>query len=120
MGNKRTICFDFDGVINSYKSGFTDIDDIPDEPVAGIDYVFRKLEKDGYDIKIHTTRACTYRGKVAVWEWLRKYGLNTFISDVTDSKPPAWVYVDDRAIQFDGNVASLYEKIVGFKCYLEK
>ena len=33
---KQTICLDFDGVINSYRSGFTTPQAIPDPPVPGV------------------------------------------------------------------------------------
>lgn len=36
MPHKQTICMDFDGVINSYESGWTGEANIPDPPVPGI------------------------------------------------------------------------------------
>lgn len=39
------IVFDFDGVINSYKSGWTGVDVIPDEPVKGIKKVLDNLKE---------------------------------------------------------------------------
>ena len=45
--------------------------------------------------------------------WLTKH--NITVDLITDKKPPAVCYVDDRAICFDGTAAGLVERIENFK-----
>lgn len=114
-----TVCFDFDGVIHSYRSGWQgDESIIPDPMVFGIGKVIRKLKADGYKIVIFTTRARTKEGFNAVCNYLKRRHIP--FDSITDIKPPALCYIDDRAINFDGDCESLYPKIVGFKSWVEK
>lgn len=115
----KTIAFDFDGVIHSYRSGWQGAEVIPDMPVYGIADVIRNLSKD-YRIIVYTTRALTLAGKEAVKRYLSNMLLESYIDDVTAEKPPAVCYVDDRAITFDGNVHGLEERIRSFKSWTEK
>ena len=47
-----SVAIDFDGVINSYKSGFVAIDDIPDPPVEGAFEFIDKLLEAGFKVYI--------------------------------------------------------------------
>ena len=108
----RTIAIDFDGVIHSYLSKFVSEEFIPDEPVEGIADLLNKL-KDKYKIVIFSTRASTKRGKNAIINYMNDKGL--YFDEVTNIKPAAFLYVDDRAIQFNGDCDKLYNDIVSFK-----
>lgn len=44
---KKTVVFDFDGVIHSYISGWKGIDNIPDEPVKGIKEKIERIREAG-------------------------------------------------------------------------
>lgn len=118
MANYPIACFDFDGVINSYKSGFQK-GPITDPPVEGIEEVLKGLYESGWKVVVFTTRALTDEGAGQVWNYLKQNGLVRYIYDVTAIKPPARVYVDDRAINFDGNTTSLLRDILTFKTYME-
>lgn len=118
--NKRTVVFDFDGVIHSYKSGWKGAAVIPDPPVPGIDRALKNIHDAGYETVIVSTRCATGNGKKALWEWLVKYGIDDYIDRVCTVKPPAIVYIDDRAIRFDGNPDSLLEQINGFHPWWEQ
>ena len=61
----------------------------------------------------------TVRWAPHVEEWLAKHGLAEFVSTVTDKKPPAHVYVDDRAICFEGDFEKTMDRIGGFKAHWE-
>lgn len=115
----KTIVFDFDGVIHSYTSGWKGEDIVADPPVDGIREVMKRLIQNGYEVVIVSTRSSTESGRNAMIKWLSEYGVEyTIISDV---KPPALVYVDDRALCFDPkNVSTLYDDIVGFKTWMQK
>lgn len=110
----KTVVFDFDGVIHSYTSGWQGVDVIPDEPVKGIENALKEIHEAGYEIAIVSTRCSAVVGAKAVAEWLNKYGLAQYIDKICKEKPPAIVYIDDRAICFDGKPEKLLSKIESF------
>ncbi len=112
---KETIVFDFDGVIHSYKSGWCGIDQIPDDPVEGIADLLKRIKNANYRIVIVSSRCSEKRGIEAIEAWLKKYDLNQYIDQISMEKVPASVYIDDRAICFDGKTEGLFEKITTFK-----
>ena len=115
---KKTIVFDFDGVIHSYKSGWKGICIIPDEPVPGIAEVIRQLREDDYKVVVVSTRCKHWEGQLAIVKYLERHDIE--VDDVCMEKPPAIVYIDDRAICFDGNVTGLIDKIKNFEPWTTK
>lgn len=115
---EKTVVFDFDGVINSYKSGWTAVDDLPDEPVEGIKEVIEELRNTGYRVVVSSARASGTAGYVAIHDYLEKYGI--VVDQLTSQKPPAIVYIDDRAICFDGDAEKLIQKLVNFVPWYNK
>lgn len=116
----QTIVFDFDGVIHSYKSGWCGTDNIPDEPVEGIEDLLKQLKSAKYRIVIVSTRCRQASGIQAIQKWLEKYGLACYIDKISKEKPPALVYIDDRAICFKGTTAGLFEQIQNFKSWTKE
>lgn len=116
--NKETICFDFDGVLHSYTSGWKGVNIIPDEPVD-IELMKVELEKlkVNYDLVIYSTRAETDDGIKAIWNWLDKYGLSSYFSEIYSTKPRAKCYIDDRAITFNGLWDGISNRILNFKTW---
>jgi len=110
---KQTVVFDFDGVIHSYTSGWKGPDIIPDPPVFGIQEAIVGIRAAGYEVVVVSTRCATAEGRRAVSAWLNKHGIE--VDGVRTEKPPAIVYIDDRAICFDGDPATLLDKIRTFK-----
>ena len=110
---KKTVAFDFDGVIHSYTSGWQGAEVVPDPPVPGIKESIEALRAANYEVVVVSSRANTYEGAMAIMHYLEANGIT--VDMVTDKKPPALVYVDDRAICFDGNASSLVEQIVNFR-----
>ena len=110
---KQTVVFDFDGVIHSYKSGWQGTTIIPDEPVEGIKEAIAKIREAGYEVVVVSTRCENYYGQMAITEYLKKHDIE--VDKILKEKPPAIVYIDDRAICFDGNAGSLLEKIRKFQ-----
>ena len=47
---KKTVVFDFDGVIHSYTSGWQGIGNIPDPVVPGIQSAISTLRMEGYEV----------------------------------------------------------------------
>ena len=96
-----SIAVDFDGVIHEYVSPWIDAETIPDPPVPGaIEWLNEMREK--FRIVVFTTRGKTETGRIAVATWLVARGYPAVPDDVTAEKPPALIYLDDRAVRFDG------------------
>lgn len=110
---KKTVVFDFDGVIHSYTSGWQGADVIPDPPVPGIKEAIDEIRDAGYEVVVVSTRCATTEGHGAIRAWLIDHGID--VDDVKMEKPPAIVYIDDRAICFDGDAGTLIAKIQAFK-----
>lgn len=111
--NERyTVAVDFDGVIHSYTSPWVNAETIPDPPVPGaIEWLWEMSKR--FEIVIFSTRCKTGEGRQAVQRWLfenceRSAPLDADPSSLplrlkyTADKPPALVYLDDRAMRFEG------------------
>lgn len=110
---KQTVVFDFDGVIHSYTSGWKGVGVIPDPPVPGIKEAIDDIRAAGYEVVVVSTRCSSQEGAEAIGKYLSNHDI--CVDDVRKEKPPAIVYIDDRAICFDGNPATLLGKIQAFK-----
>ncbi|MEK8018006.1 MAG: AAA family ATPase [Candidatus Parabeggiatoa sp.] len=95
---KPTILVDFDGVINSYRSGWQKNEAyLPDLPVLGAQAALSLLSQQ-YKVVVFSTRARTEAGKQAIESYLKKYGI--YFDQITNRKLPAVMSIDDRAIRF--------------------
>lgn len=110
---KKTVVFDFDGVIHSYISGWQGADKVSDPPVPGIREAIAEIRAAGYEVIVVSTRCATPEGYGAVRAWLIDHEI--VVDDVKTEKPPAIVYIDDRAICFDGHPENLLGRIKSFK-----
>lgn len=110
---KATVVFDFDGVIHSYTSGWYGPSVILDPPVPGIKEAIAEIRAAGYEVVVVSTRCAVIDGLYAIKDYLDKYGIE--VDNIQMEKPPATVYIDDRAICFDGNTTTLLSKIQNFK-----
>ena len=109
-----TIALDFDGVIHSYKQGWTG--DVPeDAPMEGIEEFMKSLIKKGWILKIFTTRNAEM-----VEDWLKFYKLDKYIESIHSEKIPAKLYIDDRGYHFDGDFNKCEDFIDGFKDKYDK
>lgn len=97
---RRTVCLDFDGVLHSYRSGWCGIEVIPDPPIHGTKEAVARLRKS-YRIAVYSSRCCKPEGRDAIAAWLAKHGIE--VDEICEHKPPALVYIDDRAICFRGD-----------------
>lgn len=95
------ICLDFDGVIHAYRKGWQD-GSIYDEPNENAIEGIRSLIAKGYKVFILTARKPEDHKNIIMW--LKKYMPETIqlVKEekliVTNVKPIAMCYVDDRAI----------------------
>lgn len=118
---KRPIlCLDFDGVIHSYKTKWQHATIIPDPPVPGA-IEFIEAASESFAIHIFSSRSKTMQGRVAMKRWLACHLLQHFEDDRVatkrlldkikwpETKPPAFLTIDDRAWQFRGVFPSITE-----------
>ena len=114
---KKTVVFDFDGVIHSYKSGWQGAGVIPDPVVPGISDAIDDLRIDGYRVVVVSTRCSSPEGLMAVTDYLAQNKI--IVDDVLAEKPPAICYIDDRAIRFDGDASFIVDQVKSFHSWTE-
>ena len=95
LDKQKTISIDFDGVIHQYSKGFQGLDNAYDPPMEGAITAIKKLYNEGYILKILSSRP-----KEIIYPWLEKYGISKYITEVSNHKFPATVYIDDRGYHF--------------------
>lgn len=107
------VCVDLNGVLDAY-TGWRGPEHW-DAPRPGAEDFLRALGERGFRVVIFTTR----------WEadaraWLTRHGLDRWVAAVTDRKPAAHVFVDDRAVCFRGDFGATLEEIVRFRAHWEQ
>lgn len=90
--NRKTIAIDFDGVLHAYSKGWQD-GSIYDDPMPGAINACKALAIN-FDLVVFTTR----EDIGAVSGWLSGHRFPSIT--VTNKKPLAVVYIDDRALRF--------------------
>lgn len=106
---KKTIAIDLDGVLDEYDGKY-DKDNIPNLRIGAKDFV-AALSKD-YNLILFTTREPKKAKK-----WLIESNLDEYFTDITNKKPLAYVYIDDRALKFEGDYNKTLNEIKNFKVY---
>ncbi len=109
----RIACVDLNGVLDAY-TGWRGADHF-DPPRDGARTFLQQLNDRGFRVVVFTTRWAD-----DVWAWLRAHGLDTLVDDVTDRKPAAHVFVDDRAVCFRGDFDATLREIDAFAAHWEK
>ena len=101
----KTISIDFDGVIHDDHLGWHD-GTIYGDPIEGSLEAVKLLSKT-YKLVLFTAKAKPDRplvdgktGAELVWEWLEKYEIKEYFSEITSEKPRCLFYIDDKAIRF--------------------
>jgi|TARA_A200000113_G_C8656579_1_gene287644 hypothetical protein len=102
---ENNLAIDFDGVIHCFDKGYYD-GTCYGEPIEGTKNALKLLSKK-YTLIIFTAKVKSDRplvngktGTELVKEWLEKYELDQFITEITCEKPRARYYIDDKAINF--------------------
>lgn len=115
----RTISIDWDGVIHSYTSPWTNAWTIPDPPVEGAIPFLKDLVASGeWDVAIFSTRNENQNAILSMKIWLLNHAGedSAWIERLRfpTEKPKAFVGLDDRVITFEGTFPSL-ETLASFK-----
>jgi len=103
---RKKIFINFDIMLN--KDNYWQGDNKLFEPLPNSKEFLKKLVKN-YEICVFTTR-----DREKVYKWPIRYFLDDYIHDVTNKKDPAHLYIDDRALKFDGNYRKILEEIENF------
>lgn len=105
------IAIDFDGVLNTY-TGWNGKYDLY-EPRKGADEFLKQLSEK-FEVIIFTTREVN-----SVSRWLDEYDLGDYVTEITNFKPRAVMYIDDRGINFDGDYDKILNLVDNFKTHWE-
>ncbi len=97
---KNILALDFDGTLSTFESGYTAADVTPDPPVDGAVAAAAEYNQF-FSLHVYSARAGEPGGEDAIRHWLRKWKFPEGMK-VSAKKPHAKVYIDDRAIQFNG------------------
>lgn len=113
--SKPILVMDFDGVIHSYTTKWSGVENCPDPPVPGaMDFLRRAREH--FSINVLSTRSHQDGGIPAMLKYFDKWApdLTENIIFPKNYKPPAHCTIDDRAFQFNGTFPDL-EVLLSFK-----
>ncbi|MGU3659258.1 hypothetical protein [Methylobacterium fujisawaense] len=131
---KPTLVLDFDGVLHSYTSGWKGADVVPDPPVPGAkEFILAALKK--FEVVVVSSRSHEPGGRHAMaWFMANHFGAGVSYNLDDDEhkaifedgivrfplhKPPAFVTIDDRAIQFTGEWPDV-DGLLAFKPWNKK
>lgn len=108
--HKPIICLDFDGVIHTYEDGWQNGIIYGDVTVGFFDWVEEAAEE--FKLVVYSSRSSDPDNLKVMHDWLVqkwvRHHLNKgtergyFPLEFTAEKPPAFITIDDRCIQFHG------------------
>ena len=107
---KKKILIDLDGVLNEYGKKNYDENYIP-EMKKGTAEFLEKLSKFA-ELYLFTSRNLMLSTK-----WLIKNNIDKYFKDVTNTKIPSFLYIDDRTICFKGDFEKTLNEIIEFEPY---
>jgi len=108
MDERPTVCIDLDGVLNTFDEWRGP--EFFHAPRPGAAEFLAGLQSAGYRVVVFTVRWHEW-----VSAWLEQNNLAAFVDEVTDRKPPAHAYVDDRAVCFQGDFAATLQAVRTFR-----
>jgi hypothetical protein len=101
----NAVCVDFDGVIAGFADNIEEFGTV----IPGAREALQQLRDTGYKIIIHTARPSDEAHREQLAQYLQQHGIPfdeiNQNSDCTwpATKPPADLYIDDRALRFEGD-----------------
>ena len=107
---KKNILIDLDGVLNNYGKEPFDENYIPSVK-DGAEEFLKKLYETS-DLYLFTTRNLILSAK-----WLIENKIDKYFKDITNTKIPSYLYIDDRCICFKGKYEQTLDEINKFKVY---
>lgn len=119
MDTRPSISVDFDStiIINSEDPSTSSYIEVKGTPTKGAKEVLNLLNKH-FKIDIFSVRAKRPEIRKEIEKWLKSEGIPFDI--ISDEKLPSFLYIDNRALTFEGDWFKLLGKIVDFKSWEEK
>lgn len=105
--SKPVLSLDLDGVIHPNTSPWSNAYTLPDAPTTGAQDYVRFVQASGWRVVIQSARCNAPNADAAVQSWLYDWGFPALA--VTHLKGHATVYLDDRALRFNGAWPALGE-----------
>lgn len=120
-GKRPTAAFDLDGTVLHYESGMAASNKFG-EPIPGIVQEMRKLWKDGWKIIVWTCRARSQELVDHLDRCCIPYDEINVNSDGPHDSPKIYadVYIDDKAISFNGQTEGLAQRIKDHRPWHER
>jgi hypothetical protein len=110
---RRLVCVDLDGVLNTFSEWVAP--EFFHPPREGAREFLRALRESDYKVVVLTVRWHEW-----VRAWLEQHGMSEFVDEVTDRKPPAVAYIDDRALCFRGDFNETLESLRNFRPFWDR
>lgn len=107
---KKKILIDLDGVLNDYGKEPYDENFIP-EIKSGAKEFIEKLSEFA-ELYLFTSRNLMLSAK-----WLFDNRIDKYFKDITNTKLPSYLYIDDRCVCFRGNFDQTLREIQNFNVY---
>ena len=109
---KKTILIDLDGVLNTYDGKYEE-NYIP--PIKDGAFNFLKELSKNFKIVIFTIR-----NSLVVSKWVVENKIDEYVENVTNVKESAYLIIDDRCINFNGDYEDLKNKIKNFNVWYSR
>ena len=106
---KKKILIDLDGVLNEYRGDY-DENFIPNIKQGAKEFL-EELSKSS-ELYLFTTRNLLLSAK-----WITENGIDKYFKDITNTKIPSYLYIDDRCVCFKGKYNETLTEINKFKTY---
>ena len=114
--SKPTLSLDFDGVLHWYRNGWKGVNVIDDIPTPGA-VEFVKNAQQFFKVVVYSSRSHQPGGIEAMQAWMEKYEFPDV--EFATHKPQAFLSIDDRAIQFEGEWMDP-EALLNFKPWMKR
>ena len=104
---------DLDGVLNNYTKYEENY--IPEIKSGAREFLEELNKLNKYELVLFTTR-----NSELAKNWLKQKNIDKFFKEVTNIKKPAYLYIDDRTVKFNGDFKETLEDIEKFSVYWKK
>ena len=107
---KKKLMIDLDGVLNNYEK--YEEQHIPQVREGAPEFLEKLRNFNKYELVLFTSR-----DKQLSEKWLEDNKINQYFEEITNTKKPASIYIDDRALKFNGDFSKTLEEIENFAVY---